>query len=371
MNTYVEINESAIEHNTGLLRNILNPKTKIISVIKANGYGCGLVEVAHVCERLNIDMLAVLDVDQARQLRNAGITSPILILGQTLASEFQEILDLDVVQVALSEEFARRLSEFALQQQSKAKVHVKYDSGLHRLGLHDVDAIERVYALPGLDVQGIYSHFAEAQSSEVDAVAFSDLQLSRFENALDALKARGIEVGMTHLQNSPSILRQGDLGFDAVRCGMIMFGLFHPSQKDDAEARGFLPVHKMVTHVAMVRDLEPGEVIGYGRTYTVDVPLKEAVVSAGYCDGVMKPLSLNRGTVVIDGTLCPVIGDIAMSQFFVDVSDVSCAPEDEVILFGVPQQTIYDYLAITGQSINELISHILYGLPRKYTRTNV
>lgn len=363
------VDEGIILENTKLLRKTLNQETKIIAVIKANGYGLGITEVAHTCEKLGIDILAVLDVYQAKQLRDAGITSPILLLGATIESDFNYLHELDLIQVIFDLDFAKRLNSYALSKNLRIKGHVKVDTGLNRLGMRSVDDIEACYHLDGLDIQGIYSHFVEAQNGEGDALEFSKLQIERFDSVLEELRSKNIEVGMTHMQNSPSILQFGDLGYDAVRCGMILFGLFHPSQLESAYSLGYRCCLRLETRIAMIHTVYPGDFIGYSRSYAVTKEMKIATISSGYCDGVMKALSLNGGSVIVNGKACKILGDIAMSQFMIDVSDVECQAEDVVVIFGDENQSIYDYIRITGQSINELISHLRYTIPRRYINT--
>lgn len=363
------VDETVILENTKLLKTTLNENTKIIAVIKANGYGLGIVEVAHTCEKLGIDILAVLDVYQAKQLRDGGITRPILLLGATIESDFNYLHDLDLIQVIFDYDFAKRLSMYALSKGVIIKGHVKVDTGLNRLGMRDINDIEACYDLEGVDVQGIYSHFVEAQNGVGDALEFSKLQIERFNTVLETLRNKRIDVGMTHMQNSPSILQFGDLGYDAVRCGMILFGLFHPSQLQDAYAQGYRCCLSLITRIAMIHKVYPGDYIGYSRSYKVEKPMAIATISSGYCDGVMKALSLNKGSVIINNKKCEILGDIAMSQFMVDVTGVDCKAEDIVTIFGNEQQSIYDYIEITGQSINELISHLRYTIPRRYINT--
>ncbi|WP_159637802.1 alanine racemase [Erysipelothrix anatis] len=362
----VYVDEAAVVHNTKLLRKTLNPNTKIISVIKANGYGLGMVQLALLNEKMNIDILAVLDVAQAIELREGGVTAPILLMGATLVSNFELLIKYDLIQVLIDYDYAQKLSDFGLEHDEVVKTHLKVNTGLNRLGMRDYDEIEATYNLPGIEVQGIYSHFVEAQAYEVDAVEFSKAQISEFKSVLKRLEEQGINPGLTHMQNSPSVLHFGDLGFDAVRCGMVMFGLFHPSQKAYADQEGYKDVVRLESRIAMIRNIRKGEFVGYGRSFYADRDIRLATISAGYCDGVMKQLSLNGGGVYINDTWCPILGDIAMSQFMVDVTHVACEPEDVVMIFGGPQQTIYDYIAITGQSINELVSHLRYNIPRVY-----
>lgn len=365
-NASVYIDSDQIKENTKILRASLKPDTKIIAVIKANGYGCDLVQSAQICEDMNIDLLAVLSIDQAIELRKHGITSPILLLGVTLESNFKYLIEYDIIQVAANYDYSVLLSDFALNNNSKVKVHIKVDTGLNRLGFKDYDTIKEAYSFAGLDILGIYSHFVNSQSSEQEDLDFSHLQISRFNHVINQLLEDGIDPQMTHMQNSPSIINFGDLGYSAVRCGMVLFGLFHPSQLDQSLAMGYKPVLEMRARISMIKEIKKGEYVGYSRTYQADKDMTIATISSGYVDGVMKNLSLNGGCVVYKEQLCPILGDIAMSQFMIDVSGLEVSFEDEVILFGHPLQTIYDYIALTGQTINELISHMRYSMPRIY-----
>lgn len=365
-NANIYIDKGQIKKNTAILRKSLKPDTKIIAVIKANGYGCDLVQSAQVCEEMGIDVLSVLSIDQAIELRKSGIKSPILLLGVTLESNFNLLLDYDIIQVAVNLDYAKRLSDFGLKQGHKIKVHIKVDTGLNRLGFKNYPDIKEAFALPGLDILGIYSHFVASQSYNQEDLDFSNLQISRFEEVLCQLKEDGLDPKMTHMQNSPSILNFGDLGFTAVRCGMVLFGLFHPSQIKQAEALGYKAVIQMRARISMIKHIDKGEFVGYSRTYKAPKDMTIATISSGYVDGVMKNLSLNGGSVVYKDKLCPILGDIAMSQFMVDVSDCDAEFEDEVIVFGHPKQSIYDYIHLTKQSINELISHLRYSMPRIY-----
>lgn len=365
-NTNVYVNERNILENYNLLHTILKPETKVMAVIKANGYGLGLVEVAKSCEKLGIDVLCVLDIPQAIALRNSGINTPILLLGSTLLSELSLLIEYDLMQMIPDLEYAKAMDSYGFEHGVKIKGHIKVNTGLNRLGMSDYSDIRACYDLENINVCGIYSHFVQAQNGSEDALAFSNLQIKMFKNILDQLANDSIDVGMTHMQNSPSVLQFGDLGFDAVRVGMILFGLFHPEQKQEAMALGFKETLKMSTHIAQIRTIAQGESIGYGRSFMATKPMKIATIASGYCDGIMKSLSLAGGSVVVRDTLCPILGDIAMSQFMIDVTDLSCEREDEVIFFGHDLINIYDYISYTGQSINELISHLRYSLPRIY-----
>ncbi len=367
-NAYLIVDECAVKDNTKLFRMSLNEKTQVIAVIKANGYGLGLIQVAHLCESMGIEILAVLDVNQGKALRDAGISIPILLLGAVLEENFSYLHEYDLIQVIINHDYALRMSDYAIKHNVLIKTHVKHDTGLHRLGMRDYDEIKSCYSMPGLDVQGIYSHFVAAQSYDEDDLAFSRKQIDLFNDLLKQLKEDGIDPGLTHLQNSPAVLNFGDLGYDAVRCGMIMFGLYHPSQLELSKKLGYKEVLSYETRVCMINHLKQGDPIGYGRTYVCEKDTTVATISSGYCDGIMKGLSLNGGGVVINDVLCPIVGDIAMSQFMVDVSNVDCKLEDTVIVFGHPKQDMYDTIDKTKQSINEFISHFRQDMKRIYRK---
>ena len=366
-NVNVYVNEENILHNYKLLRTLVREDRKILAVIKANGYGLGLAEVGKTCEKIGIDVLAVLDIPQAKILREAGLTLPIQLLGTTRHEDFNLLEEYDLIQMIPNLEYARLMNEYSKNRDYKLKGHVKVNTGLNRLGIHDYNEIKACFELEHVDACGIYSHFVEAQNGEGDALEFSKQQIEDFNGILKKLDEDDINYGMTHMQNSPSILQFGDLRYDALRCGMILFGLFHPTQLQQALDLGFKETLSLKTYIAQVRTIQKGETIGYARSYKADKEMKIATIASGYCDGIMKSLSLNNGGVIIKDTWCPILGDIAMSQFMVDVSGIECNAEDEVIVFGHPNQTIYDYISITGQSINELISHLRYTMPRIYT----
>lgn len=365
-NTNVYVDEASILHNYNILRTLINEDTKVLAVIKANGYGLGLVQVAKTCEKLGIDVLCVLDLPQAIELREAGITMPIQLLGSTLLSELSLLVKYDLIQMIPDLEYAKAMDKYGLEHGVKLKGHIKVNTGLNRLGMSHYSDIRACYDLESINIGGIYTHFVQAQNGSEEGIEFSKIQIDHFKSILDQLNEEGINVGMTHMQNSPSVLQFGNLGFDAVRVGMILFGLFHPEQLEQARNLGFKETLKLSTHIAQIRNIEAGESIGYGRSYIATKPMKIATIASGYCDGIMKNLSLNGGQVVVNDTLCPILGDIAMSQFMIDVSDVDCKREDEVIFFGHDLLNVYDYIAITNQSINELISHLRYTLPRVY-----
>ena len=344
----------------------LNEKSEIMAVIKANGYGAGLVESAQLCEKIGIESLAVLNVEQGIAIRKSGVKLPIVLLGACLESNFQYLIDYDLTQALISIEYAHKMAMFTKKTKQNIKVHIKVDTGLNRLGFKNMEEIQEVFNMEHIQVTGIYSHFVAAQSHDEDDVAFSHLQIERFNAVLRKLDELGLDYGQTHMQNSPSILNFGDLGYDTVRCGMILYGLFHPSQLKEAYDLGYRNSISMKARVALVKDIKKGSYVGYGRTFQADKDMRIATISSGYCDGVMRNLSKNNGFVIYEDKKLAILGDIAMSQFMVDVTGLDIKEEDEVWIFGHPLQTIYDYITYTQQTINELVSHLRLDMGRIY-----
>lgn len=365
-NANVYVDEAIIKENHRLLRTMLQEKSEVMAVIKANGYGAGLVETALLCEKMGIESIAVLNVEQGIEIRQAGVQLPIILLGACLESNFQYLVDYDLTQALISKEYAHKMAHFTKKTGQTVKVHIKVDTGLNRLGFKSVEEIIDVFSMEGIKITGIYSHFVSAQSQNEDDIAFSYQQVDHFKQTLKTLDEKGLAYGQTHMQNSPSILNFGDLGFDTVRCGMILFGLFHPSQLEQAYDLGFRNALSMKARVALVKEIQAGDTVGYGRTFKAEKNMKIATISSGYCDGVMRTLSHNQGYVIYDDHKLPILGDIAMSQFMVDVTGIEIKEEDEVWIFGHPQQTIYDYIGYTKQTINELVSHLRLDMKRIY-----
>lgn len=321
--TWVEIDLDALKNN---YRKILNKcNAEIIPAVKADAYGHGGVEIASALQSFGNDFFAVSNVAEAIELRENGITGKILILGYTPEEGVEYLLKYDISQCIYSEDYAEIISNKAKTLGGKIKSHLKIDTGMGRIGFvlreEDLDlcGIERVLNLEGLDFEGIFTHFPSADSKLKNDVEFTKNQYKKFTQTVSVLEEKGYKFKIKHCCNSAGLWAFDNMHMDAVRPGIILYGI-NPSEDIDVSS-DFIPVMSMYSVVSMVKDAYVGDTVSYGRTYTADKKRKIATISAGYADGIPRLLS-NKGYVYINGKRAPIIGRICMDQFCIDVSDI-------------------------------------------------
>ena len=317
--TWAEIDLDALAHNYRVLRG-LAPKSRFLGLVKANAYGHGAVPIAKKLEELGADMLAVACLDEAAQLRQAGITVPILCLGQTPPELAQELLNYDITQTVGDLTTGEALSSAAVRAGKKLKIHVKLDTGMGRLGFVCEDGnpaalrdIEILCALPGLEPEGIFTHFADADGSE----EYTALQERRFRDSVHTLRNDAhISFKIYHCAASAAVINYSGTHMDMIRPGIALYGYMpDPSMKNP----GLRPVMTVKSRIAAVRELSAGASVSYGRTATLERDSRIAVLPIGYGDGLPRILS-NRLEVRIQGRLCPVLGRICMDMCMADVT---------------------------------------------------
>ncbi len=361
--TWAEIDVTALANNFAAIQNRWGEK--VYAVIKADAYGHGAVDAARVLERCGVYGFAVSNLAEAEELREAGLRQPILILGYTPVEYANALADYDFDQCVYSLEYAKALSEAA---QKTVRVHLKLDTGMGRIGfdcrseaLPGLKDAKQVLSLPNLDVCGVYMHFAAADTPAEDA--FTDTQYSRFCKAVAALEADGHKFRIRHCNNSAGVLTQRAAQTDAVRAGIILYGLT-PDTGMELPA-DFRPVMSLYSTVSMVKTVAAGETVSYGRTYRAEGARTIATVSAGYADGVPRLLS-NRGSVLIRGKRASIVGRVCMDQFCVDVTDIpDVKMGDTVTVFG-PGLSV-DEVAQAAETINyEIVCGISKRVPRVY-----
>ncbi|MGQ9454759.1 MAG: alanine racemase [Armatimonadota bacterium] len=371
--TIAEIDLSAIKDNIQAIRGRVSASVKIIPAVKANAYGHGAVAVSQACLEAGADMLGVACVDEAVELRDAGISAPLLILGCCEIEAVEEIVQLGVVSVCCDIGFARALSQAAVKLGRTAAVHVKIDTGMGRIGIAPDEAVEfirQVGSLPNISVEGVLTHFPSAD--EQDRL-FTQNQIELFKKTVEVIKrevaVRGVESLCAHASNSAGILAYPEADFDAVRPGVMVYGLY-PS---DAVPRSIKIREALTfkTRIVFLKEVPPGTSISYGRTYITTGRQKIATIPVGYADGYSRRLS-NCGEVVVRGVRVPVVGRVCMDQTMIDVSNVpGVALGDEVILYGGG----YDHLSISvvAQKIDtisyELLCNISSRVPRIYVNS--
>ena len=326
--TWAEINLDDIRHNYRQMKQRLKPGCMAMAVVKADAYGHGDGFVARTLQQEGADWFAVSNINEAISLRRQEITKPILILGYTPPELASRLYELNVSQAVYSVEYAQGLSQAAEQQQVRVDCHIKVDTGMSRIGFyaqkgHEVQAaheIARVYALPHLDCTGIFTHFACADEYAPDSEAFTHMQFSVFQAVVSLLRKDGISFQIHHCCNSAATLSYPEMHLDMVRLGDVLYGL-SPSP----ECAGMVdlqPAMSLYTTVTMVKPLDPGACISYGRRYTVPKGgRKIASIAIGYADGYRRNFT-NQGHVLLHGRIAPIVGAVCMDQLMVDVTDI-------------------------------------------------
>jgi len=351
--TWAEIDLDAIEANLRAIRRQVGERVEIFAVIKANAYGHGAVQVARTLLQAGANRIAVHRAIEGVELRQAGISAPVLIMGYTPPAAAELVARWQLTPSLITPEFARALSGRAEALGVEVPVHVKVDSGMSRFGLLPAEVSEFVsllQTLPGLRLEGVYTHFATADWSDI---SHTRQQLQTFQEVLGSLRQAGASVPLAHAANSAAILRLPETHLDAVRPGIALYGLAPSDQWTPV-----FPLHpalSLKSRVSRVRDLPAGAGISYGRTYITSRPVRAALVPVGYGDGYHRVLS-NQGAVLVRGRRAPILGRVCMDQFVVDVSAIpEVCQDDEVVLVGRQGEA-----AITADEVAGLIGSINY-----------
>ena len=369
---WAEIDLKALEHNYHTLRAMLPRECRLLAPVKADGYGHGAVPVAKKLEELGTDYLAVASLDEGIQLRRAGVELPILILGYADPLWAKELMDYRLTQGVFDEETARALSEAAVEAGGTITVHMKADTGMSRLGLMcdekdldgTVETMARMYALPGLRWEGIFTHFSHADGSE----EYTMLQFTRFLDLLKKLEERGVSFEIRHCAASAAVLNSPWTYLDMVRPGVAFYGHYPDPSCEGLDGPGLMPLMTLNTRVASVKTLPAGTAVSYGRTHTLDRETRLAVLSIGYGDGLPRACS-DKLRVWLGGGYAKVVGRICMDLCMVDVTDLpDVKPGDTAEVYG-PHVPMEDAAALAGTIQYELLCNVNKRVPRLYTRT--
>lgn len=366
--TWTEINLAYLEENYRALRALLPEGCRFLGVVKADAYGHGAVPVARRLEQLGAEYLAVACLDEAVELRRAGIQMPILILGYTPASCARELLDNNLTQTVYDEPTARALSQAAVEAGKRLLVHVKADTGMSRLGWlcteeereHTADIMAAVCALPGLDAEGIYTHFANADNDE----AYTMLQFTRFLDLLAALEKRGVRFRIRHCAASAAVLNYPCTHLDMVRPGIALYGHYPDPSCMGLEGLELKPVMTLKTRVASVKTVPAGTAVSYGCTHVLTRETKLAALTIGYADGLPRVCS-DRLEVLIRGRRVPVVGRICMDMCMADVTGLEVCPGDEVEVFGT-HLPVEEAAGLAGTIQYELLCSVSPRVHREY-----
>lgn len=365
---FAAINLDAIENNIKAVSKKLTPKTKIMAVIKADAYGHGAVPVAKVLSPL-VWGFGVAILEEAVELRKMGIKNPILILGTIVKEQIPETVAYDITTTVFSCELAQAIAYEARKQKKTAKVHIKLDTGMGRIGYQpdeeSVAEILEISKIQGLYLEGLFTHFATADEKDK---TYAAEQLRIFREFTSRLKKEGISIPIRHAANSAGIIDLPETAFDLVRCGIATYGLY-PSDEVNKEELCLVPALEWKTHISYLKQLGPGHKISYGATFHTQHPMRIATIPVGYADGYPRSLS-NCGSVLVRGKRAPILGRICMDQFMVDVTEVDgVLPGDEVTLVGRDKDAVLpvEELAQLAGSFNyEFICGIGKRVPRIY-----
>ena len=364
-NTYVKVRLDVLLNNFREIQK--KAGVPVLAVVKADAYGHGAVKVAKYLEA-ECDFFGVANVAEALQLRNAGITTPILVLGHVSPKLFSVMAEQEIRSTIFTLEDAKELSRQAVALGKTAKFHLAVDTGMNRIGFlpteENADICKEICSLPGLAVEGLFSHFATADTASLEA---THAQMAKFREFYKMLQQRGVTIPICHIDNSAGIMNFGASG-QMVRAGIILYGLYPSDEVDKAQLniQPALSWHAMVSHI---KTLPAGCPISYGGTYVTEKETVVATVSAGYADGYRRCLSSNF-YVLINGQKAPILGRVCMDQFMVDVTDIpGVQVGDEVVLLGQSgEETISaEALAEASNSFNyEQICDISTRVSRVY-----
>ena len=367
--TWAEISLDNLTHNFETIRRQVGPKAKLLGVVKADAYGHGAVRVAKQHERLGAGDLAVSNLDECEELRVNGITLPILMLGFTPADQAGRILKNDMTQAVPNLAIAEAYSSAAVHAGGTMKVHIKLDTGMGRLGFQCDDAhfdaslrdILKILTLPGLDVEGVFTHFCVSDEAADECVEFTKIQHDRFLRMIDAVETQGnFRFRLHHCCNAGGIASYPEWAWDMVRCGIILYGT-----GDLAERMGMKPVMTVKTTVSTIKDFDPDTSISYGRQFFTTRPSRIAVLPIGYADGLFRALSGKLRVLTPYGE-AQQVGRICMDMCMIDVTDLpQLRVGDEIEVFG-EHQLIETAAKQCGTISYELLCAVSKRVPRYY-----
>lgn len=366
-----KVNLKNIKDNFEGMSALVGSKSRFIAVIKADGYGHGAVEIAKVLEEHDaLYGFAVATAEEALELRVHQIKKPILILGYTFPDVYEQLAEQEIRMAVFREDSLEKLAEAARKTGRKVKVHVKVDTGMHRIGITPDEAgllfVENLLATEGVELEGIFTHFARAD--EVDKTSALE-QLARFQRFVTQVEKRfQITVPYKHCANSAAILELRESYMELVRAGIAIYGLW-PSEEVLKDTLSLKPALSLYSHVVYIKEIQPGDAVSYGGTFVAERSMRVATIPVGYGDGYPRGLS-NKGYVLIHGQKAPILGRVCMDQFMVDVTDIpEAAMDDLVTLIGTDGEetiTMEEIGALGGRFNYELACDLGKRVPRVY-----
>lgn len=374
--TWTEISLDAIEHNYKEIKSKAGD-VKVCCVIKADGYGHGAAELAREYERLGADFFAVSNIDEGKELRENGVTLPIVILGYTPAANAQELVEFNISQAVYSLDYAKMLNDNCKNSEGKIKMHLKIDTGMSRIGFmcqkfprdnYSIEEIKETCKLEKLELEGIFTHFCVSDEDK-EGKEFTQKQFENFTTVVNKLKENNINPPVIHCSNSGAIEDYPETYCNMVRAGIILYGLSpSPKLKNRLD---LIPAMTLKTTIAHIKYIEKGATVSYGRTFKADKTMKIATVPIGYADGYIRKYAKD-GYMLVNGKKAPVVGRVCMDQTMLDVTHIDdIKVGDEVIVFGDGKNgsPTADTLAEIADTINyEVVCLVSKRVPRVFER---
>jgi alanine racemase len=365
--TWAEIDLAAIKHNLDEIKRAAG-HARIMAIVKANAYGHGMLEISRICHQEKVDFFGVASLDEALTLKQEISEVPIMVLGYIPPSDAITVVAEDIRPCIFTMESARVMSQAAVQLNRQVHLHIKLDTGMGRIGFlpdnKSLDVIQEIANLPGVKIEGIFTHLAEA---DLDDSSFTREQIKTFTGFIHKIEERGVHIPLKHCSNSAALMNFPEVHFDMVRAGILLYGLL-PSPQIGLGKIDVVPAMTLKSRISYVKTLPAGHSISYNRTYCCQQDTRVATVPIGYADGYSRLLS-NRVQAMIKGKMVPLVGNVCMDMCMFDVSGAGEVKEgDEVILFGRPEDGVTaDDLAQAMGTINyEVISALGSRVPRIY-----
>ncbi|PIE29995.1 alanine racemase [candidate division KSB3 bacterium] len=363
---WIEIDLKQLERNFRLIQQDKPPQLRVLAVVKDQAYGHGAYECATIALKQGASMLGVVTLSEAVELREKGITAPILLLGERLDDQLELCLHYDLTLCINRLQQAQRYARYAQRFQKRPKIHIEIDTGLSRYGIRWTEAAqlaEQICHVQALECEGIMSHFAK--SDELDK-SYAEEQLARFRGVLDALDERGIAFPLKHLCNSGGFLDLPQAHFDMIRSGILPLGVY-PSQRCRRIA-GIKPIMSVKAKIIAIQQIQAGDSVGYSMHYTARGPRRIGVIAVGYGDGF--PRVRNQGHVLVHGQRAPIVGGNAMDAVMVDVSEIPQSQiGDDVVIMGKQGQeciSVHELAALKASVSYDILTNWSPRLPRVY-----
>lgn len=377
---FVKIDLSALCDNVKNIRRLVPAQSRLMAIVKADGYGHGAVPVARAFDELSengrpvVDAYGVAMVEEGLELRRAGVTKPILVLGHSVPEQAGEAVRSSLSLTVFDYKLAQALSREAVRQERTAQIHIKLDTGMSRIGYLgtecDIAEITQIQSLPGIELEGLFSHFAK--SDETDKTAAKE-QFEKFRCFSKRLSGAGIRPHIRHIANSAAIIDMPETSLDMVRAGIALYGLY-PSEEVDTARLLLRPALEFKSRVSWVKEIPEGTAVGYGGTFTAERPMRLATIPVGYADGYPRALS-NCGRVLIGGRTARIVGRICMDQFMADVTELpQVRPGDMVTLAGRDGEDflpVEEPAGLAGSFHYEFVCGITKRVPRIYYKNGV